>query len=226
MGDAALGIGDDALFAYLGVVHLVADPRPGLFLGHLAGSLSSLPQTRFPQRKRSVPQRLVKALIRTNPRPLVESSPSDCRISGIVRDLSTTAIRMNRSLGEEPRPSWAAFYGSAELVAITAIVRDRIGDSGRAEAASHRALAGVPKQFRRNRAMATTRLALAQLRQRDIDQVCATASTVFDLMNGDLLPGRMRSLLGDYYRDLITLAPDARIAQEWGDRFRSEWSRS
>lgn len=127
---------------------------------------------------------------------------------------------------DEPRPSWVAFYGGAELTAMTAIVRDRIGDSTQAEAASHRALASIPKQFRRNRALATTRLALAQLHQRDIDHACATASTVFDLMNGDPLPGRMRTLLGDFHRDLITLAPDAGVAQEWGDRFRVEWSRS
>lgn len=94
------------------------------------------------------------------------------------------------------------------------------------EAASHQALAGIPKEFRRNRALATARLAPTQLHQRDIDQACATASTVFTLMAGHPIPGRMRSLLGDYYRDLITLAPDASVAREWADRYRSEWSRS
>ncbi|MCX4232792.1 XRE family transcriptional regulator [Streptomyces ortus] len=126
---------------------------------------------------------------------------------------------------DEPRPSWMAFYGPAELTAMTAIVRDRIGDSAQAEAASHKALSTIPDQFRRNRALATTRLALAQLHQRDIDQACATASQTFQLMAGAPIPGRMRSLLGDYYRDLLTLAPDADVAREWGDRFRSEWSR-
>jgi hypothetical protein len=36
----------------------------------------------------------------------------------------------------------------------------------------------------------------------------------------------MRSLLGDYYRDLITLAPKAPVTREWGDRYRLEWSRA
>jgi transcriptional regulator with XRE-family HTH domain len=143
-----------------------------------------------------------------------------------LRSLGYASEALEKVSFEEPRPSWVAFYGSAELTAITAIVRDRIGDPVRAEAASHRALASIPKQFRRNRALATGRLSLAQLHQRDIDQACATASTVFDLMGGHPLPGRMRSLLGDFYRDLITLAPDAGTAREWGDRFRSEWSRS
>jgi tetratricopeptide (TPR) repeat protein len=146
--------------------------------------------------------------------------------TGALRSLGYAQEALEKVSFEEPRPSWVAFYGGAELTAITAIVRDRIGDPARAEAASHRALGAIPKQFRRNRALATARLALAQLHQRDIDQACATASTVFDLMQGHPLPGRMRSLLGDYYRDLISLAPDAGVAQEWGDRFRSEWSRS
>ncbi|MET7900787.1 hypothetical protein ABZS86_04655 [Streptomyces sp. NPDC005355] len=143
-----------------------------------------------------------------------------------LRSLGYAHEALDKASFEEPRPSWVAFYGPAELAAITAIVRDRTGDPAEAEAASHRALATIPNQFRRNRALATTRLALAQLHQRDIDQACATASTVFELTAGYSIPGRLRSLLGDYYRDLITLAPDASVAQEWGDRYRSEWSRA
>ncbi|CAM5330028.1 XRE family transcriptional regulator [Streptomyces aurantiogriseus] len=142
-----------------------------------------------------------------------------------LRSLGHAQEALTKAAPEDPRPSWVAFYGGAELTAITAIVRDRIGDPAEAEAASHKALSGIPKQFRRNRALATTRLALAQLHQRDIDQACATASKVFDLMKGDPLPGRMRTLLGDFHRDLISLASDAGVAQEWGDRFRVEWSR-
>lgn len=128
--------------------------------------------------------------------------------------------------GTESRPRWTAFYGRAELTAIAAIVQDRIGNHGEAEAASHEALAAIPRQFRRNRALATTRLALAQLHQRDVDQACTTASAVFELMAGAPIPGRMRSLLGDFHRDVITLAPDASTGREWADRYRSEWSRA
>ncbi|MFC9652471.1 hypothetical protein [Streptomyces sp. NPDC056937] len=143
-----------------------------------------------------------------------------------LRSLGYAQEALGKAALDEPRPSWLAFYGPSELTAMTAIIRDQIGDPVEAEAASHQALAAIPAQFRRNRALATTRLALAQLHQRDIDQACATASTVFELMSGNPMPGRMRSLLGDYYRDLITLAPDASVAREWGDRYRSEWSRA
>lgn len=143
-----------------------------------------------------------------------------------LRSLGHAQEALAKAEMDQRRPSWTAFYGPAELTAITAIVRDRIGDSADAEAASHKALGSIPKQFRRNRALATTRLALAQLHQRDIDQGCATASSAFTLMSGSPIPGRMRLLLGDFYRDLITLAPDAAVAREWGDHFRTEWSRA
>ncbi|MEU0947547.1 helix-turn-helix transcriptional regulator [Streptomyces canus] len=143
-----------------------------------------------------------------------------------IRSLEYAKEALGRASTDEPRPSWMAFYGDAELSAMAAIVKDRIGRPADAEAESHRALGAIPQQFRRNRALAITRLALAQLHQRDIDQACDSASKVFDLMAGYPLPGRMRTLLGDFHRDLITLAPDAGVAREWGDRFRVEWSRS
>ncbi|MFC8428024.1 XRE family transcriptional regulator [Streptomyces sp. NPDC057253] len=143
-----------------------------------------------------------------------------------IRSLEYAKEALGKASTDEPRPSWMAFYGDAELSAMAAIVKDRIGRPADAEAESHRALGTIPQQFRRNRALAITRLALAQLHQRDVDQACDSASKVFDLMAGYPLPGRMRTLLGDFHRDLITLAPDAGVAREWGDRFRAEWSRS
>ncbi|MER5555115.1 hypothetical protein ABT001_26170 [Streptomyces sp. NPDC002793] len=143
-----------------------------------------------------------------------------------LRSLGRARDALGKADSGRARPSWTAFYGHAELTAMTAIVRDRTGDFAGAEAASHQALGSIPGQFRRNRALATARLALTQVHQRDVDQACSTASAVFELMAGTPIPGRMRSLLGDFYRDLITLAPDAGIAREWGDHYRSEWSRA
>ncbi|WP_255952362.1 helix-turn-helix domain-containing protein [Streptomyces odontomachi] len=125
-----------------------------------------------------------------------------------------------------PRPAWSGFYSGAELYSIGTVVHDRVGDPVTAEAYGHRALASLPEQFRRNRALATTEVALTQLHQKDVDQACSTASEVFALMSGQHLPGRLRSRLGDYYRDLITLAPTNVTAREWGDRYRAEWSRA
>ncbi|MGA4980145.1 XRE family transcriptional regulator [Streptomyces cinereoruber] len=138
-------------------------------------------------------------------------------------DLATTSL--GKADADVPRPSWISFHGPAELFALTAVVRDRIGDAPGAEAASFRALAALPAAFRRNRALATARLALAQLHQGDIEQATATTEHVFTEMRGAPLPGRIRALLGDFHRDLITLAPTATTVLDWTDRYRAEWSR-
>ncbi|MGW3134975.1 XRE family transcriptional regulator [Streptomyces sp. NPDC001139] len=126
---------------------------------------------------------------------------------------------------EEDRPRWTAFYGPAELNHLAAVILNRNGNSVDAEAMAHRALAKIPAEFQRNRALATCQLALAQLRQGEPEQATATASTVFSIMDGDPLPGRLRSLIGDFHRDLFRMAPSTTYAQGWADRMREEWSR-
>ncbi|MEW2221626.1 XRE family transcriptional regulator [Streptomyces sp. NPDC006990] len=152
------------------------------------------------------------------------SSAGDRR--GALRSLGYAQEALTKASSEEARPSWVAFYGPAELLAITAIVRDETGDPAGAEAASHCALSAIPQHYRRNRALTTLQLATAQLHQRDVDQACGTADQVFVLMDGTTLPGRMRSYLGGFYRDLTTLAPGSSTAREWKDRYRSEWSQA
>lgn len=143
-----------------------------------------------------------------------------------LRSLGWAEEALDKASPQEPRPSWVAFYGEGELSALTAIVRRCVGDYAEAEAASHQALAAIPERFRRNRAMVTTDVAWAQLHQGEVEQACATAATVFDSMAGAPLPGRLRSLLGDFHRDLITLAPRHPVTRDWGDRYRAEWSRA
>ncbi|MBZ2407372.1 helix-turn-helix transcriptional regulator [Streptomyces sp. L06] len=141
-----------------------------------------------------------------------------------LRSLGYAEEALTKASLNDPRPTWVSFYGHPELLAITAIVRNKIGDPAEAEAASHRALAAIPQHFRRNRALATLQLALTQIRQRDVDQACATAGQVFVLMQGNVLPGRMRSFLAGFNRNLTTLAPHADSTRQWVDRYRSERS--
>ena len=143
-----------------------------------------------------------------------------------LRCLGNAQESLGKTELDKPRPVWIAFYGPGELLSLTATVRDRTGDPAEAEAAAHRSLSGIPEQYVRNRSLATAQLALAQLHQHEVDRACASADRVFDLMSGHPLPGRMRSLLGDFYRDLLSEAPDAEAAREWGDRYRTEWSRT
>ncbi|WP_327332917.1 XRE family transcriptional regulator [Streptomyces anulatus] len=149
--------------------------------------------------------------------------------SGQERPALRHLARAEDSLGkaelEQPRASWIAFYGPAELHSLSAIVHDEVGHPAKAEAASHQALAALAPSYRRNRAHTTARLALAQLHQGDIEQACATSGQVFRIMAGTALPGRMRQIIGDFQRDLIASAPAA-VAHEWTDQYRTQWSAS
>lgn len=131
-----------------------------------------------------------------------------------------------RKAADDERPRWTAFYGTAELNHLAAIIMNRNGQHAEAEAMAHRALGRIPPEFRRNRALATCQLASAQLRQGDPEQATQTAANVFAIMDGAPLPGRMRTLVGDFHRDLFRLAPSTSYARDWADRMRDEWSRA
>ncbi|WP_246574835.1 XRE family transcriptional regulator [Streptomyces genisteinicus] len=142
-----------------------------------------------------------------------------------LRSLGFAETLLAKASPEQERPPWIGFYGPAELHALSAIVRDQIGHFDEAEAASHRALAVLPGQFRRNRALVAARLALAQVHQGEAEQACATSEQVFHLMDGAPLPGRMRTLMSDLHGELMSLAPDSDFTREWVQRYRDEWSR-
>ncbi|MFF8638953.1 XRE family transcriptional regulator [Streptomyces pilosus] len=140
------------------------------------------------------------------------------------RSLDAAQTTFHRAAkGEHPR--WTAFFGPAELHHLAAIIFNHNGQHAHAEAMAHRALATLPSEFRRNRALATCQLALAQLRQGEPEQATETAASVFTIMDGTPLPGRMRTLIGDFHRDLYRLAPSTSYARDWADRMREEWSR-
>ncbi|MFE7965415.1 XRE family transcriptional regulator [Streptomyces cellulosae] len=147
---------------------------------------------------------------------------------GAVRSIGRAEELWGKADPGEPVSAWIEFYGPvagpAELFALTAVVQDETGRSAQAEAASYRSLAALPGQYRRNRANTTARLALAQLHQGEVEQACATSGAVFEAMAGVPLPGRTRQLLGDFQRELIARAP--KMADEWVEQYRTEWSRA
>lgn len=154
---------------------------------------------------------------------LAYAAIGDGRIA--VRSLASAQDAFVRTPDRE-RPRWTAFYGQAELDHLAAVVHYTSGHHAHAEAMAHRALARIPTAFRRNRALATAQLALAQLHQGDAEQATVTAADVFTIMGGDPLPGRMRTLIGDFHRDLFALSPSVSYARDWADRMRTEWSRA
>lgn len=146
-----------------------------------------------------------------------------------LRDRQATLRSLGRAedalikVTESERPTWVSFFGPGELYSVVASTQQDLSRHAEAEAASYRALAVLPERFRRNRAAVTARLAISLVHQGEIEQGCAKAEEVFQLMDGNPLPGRLRSLIGDFYRDLLTKAPDTQATREWGDRFRAEW---
>jgi len=89
-----------------------------------------------------------------------------------------------RKAADDERSRWTAFYGPAELNHLAAVILNRNGEPAKAEAMAHRALAKIPAEFQRNRALATCQLGLAQLRQGEPEQATAIAATVFAIMEG------------------------------------------
>ncbi|MEU9918903.1 helix-turn-helix transcriptional regulator [Streptomyces sp. NPDC051001] len=154
---------------------------------------------------------------------LAYAALGDGRIA--VRSLGSAQEAFTKTQ-ERERPRWTAFYGQAELDHLAAIVHYNSRHHPHAEAMAHRALAKIPAAFRRNRALATAQLALAQLNQGDPEQATGTASDVFTIMGSDPLPGRMRTLIGDFHRGLFALSPSATYARDWAERMRTEWSRA
>ncbi|MFE9251451.1 XRE family transcriptional regulator [Streptomyces sp. NPDC007088] len=154
---------------------------------------------------------------------LAHSSLGDQRAA--ERELGRAQETLLKAGGAE-RPRWTAFYGPAELNHLAAIILNHNGQSAEAEAMAHRALSRIPVEFQRNRALATCQLALAQLRQGEPEQATSTAASVFTIMDGAVLPGRMRTFIGDFHRDLLRRAPSTTYAHDWAEHLREEWSRA
>lgn len=141
-----------------------------------------------------------------------------------LRSLGNAHDALDRAI-DKPRPSWTGFYGRAEVKSLAAVVYQQLGEPEHAETASHHGLALIPTHFRRNRAQMTAVLAYAQLQQGDIDQACSSAYSAIDLMAGNPLTGRMRTIFGDFHRELLTRAPRTAAARQWTDRARQEWNK-
>ncbi|MER5462375.1 hypothetical protein ABT010_17130 [Streptomyces sp. NPDC002668] len=120
-----------------------------------------------------------------------------------------------------PRPAWMGFYDRSELDGLGALVMARIGQHDKSEAYLHRTLSRLRPEYTRNRIYYSAHLALAQLRQDDVEQACLTAASVLPASSGDSLTGRTGRLLDTFTRELSTTAPRARFTIEWTDQYAS-----
>ncbi|WP_431774849.1 helix-turn-helix transcriptional regulator [Streptomyces cucumeris] len=117
---------------------------------------------------------------------------------------------------DRPRPASMDFYTRGELDGLTAITLLRLGHPARSECHTHRCLAALRPDQHRNRAYYNLHLALAQLRQGEVEQACATAGMVN--MTPGAAGGRTGRLLETFTAALNSLAPDAAVTRDWNDR--------
>ncbi|MET8723807.1 XRE family transcriptional regulator [Streptomyces misionensis] len=86
---------------------------------------------------------------------------------------------LDRAEPDAPRPVWlTAFYDQAELNSLALAAYLALGEYPTAEAHAHRCLSDLRPYMARSRAIATTRLAHAQLAQGDAEAAVATAMKV------------------------------------------------
>ncbi|MFF8831405.1 XRE family transcriptional regulator [Streptomyces sp. NPDC015131] len=144
-------------------------------------------------------------------------------IYGIARD-ATAARRafdqaqeaMRRADPHEYRPAWMnAFYDQAELDSLALSAYLTLGDCERAEAHGHRCLAGLRPHMHRSRAIATARLARAQLAQGDVEPALATAMAV--PADSATQHPRVVALLHRFGAELTSTAPGTQAASTWSE---------
>nr|WSZ96846.1 helix-turn-helix domain-containing protein [Streptomyces sp. NBC_00857] len=121
----------------------------------------------------------------------------------------------------EPRATWLDFYDQSELFGLGGLTMGRLGHHAQAEAYLHRTLAKLRSGYTRNRLYYSAHLALAQLRQDDLEHACTTAASVLGAAGNDSLTARTSLLMDTFTRELLTAAPGARSTTQWMEQYTS-----
>ncbi|MFI6287408.1 XRE family transcriptional regulator [Streptomyces sp. NPDC051018] len=134
--------------------------------------------------------------------------------SGMRRAFDQAQEAMLRSDPADYRPVWMlAFYDQAELDSLALSARLALGDYPAAEYHAHRCLAALRPHMIRSRAIATTRLAHAQLAQGAADAATATAMKVpADVATHH---ARVARMLQEFGAALRATAPGSTTVQTW-----------
>ncbi|MFJ3856151.1 XRE family transcriptional regulator [Streptomyces sp. NPDC090085] len=131
-----------------------------------------------------------------------------------LRAIDNAARAMERSKPDD-RPEWVSFYGPAELDGLSGVTLLRLGLPARAEAHAHRALARLNPAWYRNRALYTADLAMAQIRQGDVELGATTAAKAEELAAQAPGSHRVRAQLTDVRNELQAAAPGSRVLRDY-----------
>ncbi|MGW2100334.1 XRE family transcriptional regulator [Streptomyces olivaceoviridis] len=136
--------------------------------------------------------------------------------SGARRAFDQAQDAMSRANRDEHRPVWMrAFYDEAELHSLALSAYLALGDYTTAEYHAHRCLAALRPHMIRSRAIATTRLAHAQLGQGDADTATATAMQV--PADAATQHPRVSRMLSEFGAALRATAPRSPVTLTWNE---------
>ncbi|GAA1912571.1 hypothetical protein GCM10009716_22950 [Streptomyces sodiiphilus] len=136
--------------------------------------------------------------------------------TGVRRAFEQAQETMLRADPTDNRPVWMiAFYDQAELDSLALSAHLALGDYPTAEYHAHRCLSALRPHMVRSRAVATTRLAHAQLGQGDADTATATAMAVPAEAAGR--HPRVTRMLEKFGSALATTAPRSSAVQMWSE---------
>lgn len=144
-----------------------------------------------------------------------------------ILGLTHDAAAVERAIGQaqsaygradvgERRPAWmTAFFDQAEIESLALTAHLALGNYEQAEAHAHRGIARLRPHMVRSRAIATSRLAHAQLGQGECETAVVTASGV------PVAHPRVARMLDDFGAKLRTAAPNSRAARTWDEQIDS-----
>lgn len=131
----------------------------------------------------------------------------------VERAIGTARAAYGRADLGERRPTWmTAFFGQAEIESLALTAHLALGNYAQAEAHAHRGISLLRPHMVRSRAIATARLAHAQLGQGDLEPAVATAA------GARIAHPRVARMLDDFGTKLRTVAPNSRAARSWDEQ--------
>ena len=142
----------------------------------------------------------------------------------VERAIGHAQEALSRADADAYRPLWiTAFYDQAELDSLALAAYLSLHQYEQAEARAHRTLSVLRPHMQRSRAIATARLAHAQLGQADLEPAVATAMSI--PAQGTQRHPRVIGMLDAFGRRLHAIAPESAHTQLW-DQYAHDTRRS
>ncbi|WP_432002375.1 XRE family transcriptional regulator [Streptomyces sioyaensis] len=147
------------------------------------------------------------------------------KVTAARRSFAQAQDAMDRADPGANRPVWmTSFYDQAELDSLALTGYLALGDYETAEAHAHRCLAALRPHMQRSKAIATTRLACAQLGQGDVGPAVATAMSV--PADAAAHHPRVARMLRGFHIKIQTMAPNSQTTRTWNQYAHTAWKES